>query len=89
MKPVNPLKKGAEYVCKGTCSIFIFTEPFVGWPHMSVRSRRKRIEWAEEIRVLLDVHYPDAPKVCLLTDNLNTDAITSLYQAFDRKRLYD
>ncbi|ETT29474.1 transposase [Paenibacillus sp. FSL R5-192] len=50
---------------------------------MSVRSRRTRIEWAEEIRELLDVQYSDAPKVCLVMDNLNTDAIASVYQAFE------
>lgn len=83
MKPAKPRKEDAEYVRKGTCSIFIFTEPLGGWRHVSVRSRRTRIEWAEEIRELLEVHYSDVPKVRLVMDNLNTHTIASLYQAFE------
>lgn len=41
------------------------------------------MDWAEEIRGLLEVHYPDAPKIRLVMDNLNTHSIASLYQAFE------
>ena len=50
---------------------------------MAVREQRTRIEWAEQIRELLDVHYKDTPKIRLVMDNLNTHSIASLYQAFD------
>ncbi len=85
MKPTKPLREDAEYVRNGTCSIFIFTEPLAGWRHVSVRPQRTRVEWAEQVRDLLDVHYPEAPKVRLVMDNLNTHSIASLYQAFEPK----
>jgi hypothetical protein len=50
---------------------------------VTVREQRTRIDWAEEIRELLEVHYPQAPKIRLVMDNLNTHSIASLYQAFD------
>lgn len=83
MKPAKPQRKDSEYERNGTCSIFIFTEPLAGWRHVDVKSRRTRIEWAEQVKALLDEHYPHAPKIKLVMDNLNTHSIASLYQAFD------
>lgn len=75
-------KEDNEYKRKGTCSIFIFTEPLKGYRRVSVRERRTRVDFAEEVRILLEEDYKDAPKVCLVMDNLNTHNIASLYQAF-------
>lgn len=83
MKPAKPQREDSEYERNGTCSIFIFTEPLAGWRHVDVKSRRTRIEWAEQVKALLDEHYPHAPKIKLVMDNLNTHSIASLYQAFD------
>ena len=71
-----------EYKRNGTCSVFLFTEPLAGWRHAHARERRTKVDWALEIKELLTVHYPDAPKVCLVLDNLNTHTISSLYEAF-------
>ncbi len=67
----------------GTCSIFVFTEPLAGWRHVTVCQQRTRIDWAEQVRELLDVHYPKAPKIKLVMDNLSTHSIASLYRAFE------
>ncbi len=83
-----PMRKGSdqkidsEYVRKGTCSIFVFTEPLGGVRHLNVCSRRTSIDWAKEIKCMVDVHYPDAEKIILIMDNLNTHKISSLYKAF-------
>lgn len=83
-----PMRKGSnqkidsEYVREGTCSIFVFTEPLGGVRHLNVRNRRTAIDWAEEIKYLADVSYPDAEKIILILDNLNTHKISSLYKAF-------
>jgi len=83
-----PIRKGSnqkidsEYVRKGTCSIFVFTEPLGGVRHVNVRNRRTAIDWAEEIKYMADVRYPDADKIILVMDNLNTHKISSLYKAF-------
>lgn len=83
MKPGKPERQDSEYVRHGTCSIFMFTEPLAGWRHTSVSERRTRVDWAREIKELLDIHYPNAIKVSLVVDNLNTHTVSSLYEAFD------
>lgn len=83
MKPSKPARQDSEYKRNGTCSIFLFTEPLAGWRHVGVHERRTRIDWAHEIRELLDIHYPDAIIIRLVMDNLNTHSIASLYEAFD------
>ena len=82
MEPGNPERQDGEYIRNGTCSIFIFTEPLAGWRHVDVCERRTRIDWADQIRELLEVYYPDTPKIRLVMDNLNTHSISSLYEAF-------
>lgn len=72
-----------EYVRNGTCSIFLFTEPLASWRHAEAREQRTRIDWADLIKWLLDERYPDAERVVLVCDNLNTHDNASLYEAFE------
>lgn len=71
-----------EYVRNGTCCGFMFTAPLEGWRRMSVRERRCKTDWAEEVRRLVDEDFPDAEKIVLVCDNLNTHNISSLYEKF-------
>lgn len=82
MKPGMHARYDSEYIRKGTCSIFVFTEPLKGWRKVSVSQRRTKIDWAHHVAELLETHYPNAPKVCLVMDNLNTHTVSSLYEAF-------
>jgi hypothetical protein len=82
IKPGSPVRVDNEYKRNGTCSIFMFTEPLAGWRYVHARERRTKNDWAEEVRDLLTVHYPDVQKICLVMDNLNTHNISSLYEAF-------
>lgn len=82
MRPGDVLKTDSEYIRKGTCSIFVFNEPLGGIRHVSVREHRTAADWAEEIKYLVDISYPDKQKIILVMDNLNTHAIASLYKAF-------
>ena len=86
IKPGQPLREDCEYVRNGTCSIFLFTEPLRGWCHVDAQEHRTRTDWAEQIRQLLEIYYPDAPKIRLVMDNLNTHAIASLYQTFPAEK---
>lgn len=63
MRPGDTEKIDSEYVRNGTCSIFVFVEPLRGVRHVSVREHRTAINWAEEIRYLVDVSYPDCDRV--------------------------
>ena len=75
-------KTDSEYVRNGTVSIFAFIEPLGGTHHVSVREHRTALDWAEEIRYLTDVMYPDAEKIVLVMDNLNTHKPSSLYKRY-------
>ncbi len=72
-----------EYDRHGVANVFMFCEPLGGWRHASVTDRRTKVDWAEEIKDLVDVHYPQADRVTLVMDNLNTHAPASLYEAFE------
>ena len=86
MKLGKPAKEDYEYVRKGSCSIFVFCEPLEGWRHVHASERRTKIDWALHIEELLDVYYPEAAKIRLVMDNLNTHSIGSLYEAFEPEK---
>lgn len=82
MRPGDDKKVDSEYVRNGTCSIFAFVEALAGRHHVSVREHRTADDWAEEIKYMVDGMYPDAQKIMLVMDNLNTHKPASLYKAF-------
>ena len=82
METGKPERQDGEYIRHGTCSIFLFTEPLAGWRHVTACERRTKIDWANQIRDLLETYYPHTPKIRLVMDNLNTHAVSSLYEAF-------
>jgi hypothetical protein len=72
-----------EYERRGVAEVFLFTEPLGGWRRTAVTEHRARVDWAEQIRQLLEVDYPQADVVVLVMDNLNTHSVASLYEAFE------
>jgi DDE superfamily endonuclease len=82
MEPGKPLREDYHYERRGVQAIFMFFDPNRGWRRASARDSRTRVDWAEEIRRLLDEDYPHARRVKLVCDNLNTHGIASLYDAF-------
>lgn len=82
MRPGDNKKVDSEYQRNGTCSIFAFIEPLGGRHHVSVREHRTAADWAEEIKYLVDEMYPDAEKIILVMDNLNTHKAASLYKKY-------
>jgi hypothetical protein len=82
-EPGQDRVEDSEYVRHGTCSIFCWVEPLTGWRHVDAQPRRTKIDWAHQVRRLLTVDYPDAERVVLVMDNLNTHGIGSLYEAFE------
>jgi hypothetical protein len=91
-QPGRVRRMDSEYERKGTCNLFLFFEPLRGWRRVWVTDQRRRVEWAWCMKELLDVHYPDALKIRLVCDNLNTHTGGSLYEAFppkEAKRLCD
>jgi len=81
-RPGEPERYDYEYERHGTANIFMFTEPLGGWRHVSVTERHTQRDWALQVRELLNVHYPAAKRVTLVSDNLNVHDYASLYAAF-------
>ena len=82
MRPGDNRKIDSEYIRNGTCSIFAFIEPLGGRHHVSVKEHRRAVDWAQEIKYLADEVYPDAEKIVLVMDNLNTQKPASLYKKY-------
>jgi len=80
--PGQDAREDSEYVRCGTCSIFVWVEPLAGWRRVHALPQRTRVDWAGQVKELLNVDYPDAETVVLVMDNLNTHGIASLYEAF-------
>lgn len=81
-----------EYVRNGVANMFLFFEPLAGRRHVKVTERRRKREWAECIRELVDEHYPQAERIVLVMDNLNTHTPAALYERFEpaeAKRIAD
>jgi len=71
-----------EYKREGVCNLFMMFEPLTGWRHVEVTDQRTQIDYAQQIKYLVDERYPQAKKIRLAQDNLNTHVKASLYKAF-------
>ena len=81
-RPGRPRREDYEYRRGGTRNLFMTCEPRAGWRHVAVTERRTREDFAHQMRWLVDQAYPDAKKVRVVLDNLNTHSTTSLYETF-------
>ena len=72
-----------EYQRNGTRNLFMICEPKGGWRHVEVTERRTAVDFAHQMRWLVDEAYPDAEVVRLVLDNLNTHQLGALYEAFE------
>ena len=92
LAPGQPARHDPEYVRGGVVNLFLATEPLRGWRTVMVSDRRTRLDFAACVKGLVDVHFPDAERIVLVLDQLNTHSPASLYAAFppaEAKRLAD
>jgi DDE superfamily endonuclease len=83
MRPGRPARHDYEYKRNGVASLFMLFAPLEGWRHVEVTKRRTAIDYAKILRDLADIHFPNADKIVLVQDNLNTHVPSSLYEAFE------
>jgi len=83
MKPGRLTRQDYEYERRGTCNYFIFFQLLAGWRQTTVTAQRRKEDFAECMRELVNVHFPYAEKIRVVLDNLNTHAPSSLYEAFE------
>lgn len=89
MSEKNHSKKyDCEYVRKGACSIFMFTEPLGQWREAHALPHRTAGDWARQMKWLIDDVYSDAEKIVLVMDNLNTHTTASFYKVFSPEEAF-
>ncbi len=82
-QPGVPERIDYEYERNGTANLFMVCEPMAGWRRVEVTQRRTAADYAHLLKTLVDVDYPEADKIIVVQDNLNTHSPASLYKAFD------
>lgn len=80
--PGQPAREDYEYRRQGVANVFMCTEPLAGVRQVTVTARRTMTDWAAVVRRLVDEDYPQAERLVLVMDNLNTHRLASLYQAY-------
>ena len=83
MKPGQVQRYDYEYRRNGTRNLFLFFEPLAGRRHIAVTERRTKLDFAHQMRWLVDVAYPNAECIDVVLDNLNTHTYGALYEAFE------
>jgi hypothetical protein len=92
LAPGRPARHDPEYARQGVVNVFLVTDPLRGWRQVRISNQRTRLDWASCVQELVDVHYPNAERIVLVLDQLNTHSPASLYEAFppsEAKRLAD
>lgn len=82
MRPGQAARHDYEYERNGTANLFMLLAPLEGWRRVEVSDRRAALDYAQVLKDLADVHFPDADRIVLVQDNLNTHTPASLYAAF-------
>jgi transposase len=85
MEPGKPERRDYEYERGGVVNVFLFCEPLQAKRWVDVTERRTKTDWAQQIKELVDERYPEAERIVLVMDNLNTHTPASLYEAFEPK----
>lgn len=91
-QPGTVARYDTEYERNGVSNLFMFFEPLAGQRHVAVTEQRTAVDWAHQIKHLVDVLYPQAKRITLVMDNLNTHTGASLYKAFppeEARRILD
>ncbi len=92
IKPGHPQYYDYEYERNGVCNLFMLSEPLAGWRHVEVTDRRRKKDYAQILKYLVDERYPHAQRITVVQDNLNTHVKSAVYEAFEpeeAKRILD
>ncbi len=80
--PGQPERYDYEYKREGTCNLFGFFQPLIGWRHLEVTAQRTRQDFARCMQALVDTYFPEAEVIRVVLDNLNTHTLAALYDTF-------
>jgi len=82
-QPGQPQRVDYEYERKGVADLFMLFDPLAGQRHVEITDQRRRVEWAQVMRLVSEELYPEAEKIVVVMDNLNTHSPASFYEAFE------
>jgi hypothetical protein len=82
MQNGKPVRYDFEYRREGTCNLFMFLQPLAGWRHVKVTPRRTKQDFSLCMNDLVEIHFPQAEKIRVVLDNLNTHSPAAFYEAF-------
>lgn len=75
-------REDPEYQRHGSANLFLTVAPHLGWRRVTVTERRTKLDFAHAMRTLVDEDFPDAERIIVVLDNLNTHHIGALYETF-------
>jgi len=81
--PGTPAREDYEYKRNGVADLFMVFEPLAGKRFVEVTEKRRKIEWATVMKQVSDVWYPQAEKILVVLDNLNTHTPSAFYETFE------
>ena len=79
----QPERTDYEYQREGVADLFMFFEPLAAKRFVKVTDQRTRKDWAQAMKELADEKYPQAEKIVMVMDNLNTHSPASFYETFE------
>jgi hypothetical protein len=82
LEPGEPKREDYTYQRNGTCNLFVMYSPQLDCRHVKVTEHRTAKDYAEILKELVDVHFPDAEQIRIVQDNLNTHKGASLYERY-------
>jgi hypothetical protein len=82
-QPAQVAREDYQYERNGTANLFMFFAPLMGWRHVAVTEQRTQIDFAHQMKWLVDVGFPNAVQIRIVQDNLNTHVKASLYKTFE------
>ena len=92
MESGQPQRYESTFERNGVSNMFMFFAPLHNWRHVKVTDRRTNADWAQCMKDLVDIHFPDAERIVVVMDNLSTHTPAALYSAFsaqEAKRIWD
>lgn len=81
-QPGKPKRQDYEYERRGTACLLVSVEPLAGWRHVQTSAQRTKVDFAGQMKYLVDERYPEARLIHVVLDNLNTHTLGALYEAF-------
>lgn len=82
LQPGRAKRYDYEYQREGTANLFVMGQPLAGWREVKATQQRKKVDFAQCMKELVEVHFPDAQIIRVVLDNLNTHSPAALYEAF-------